>query len=92
MEGKSQYNLCSSPSDFLKIHLHVIHLCLGLPSCLIPSDVPSNTLYESLTSPSHDTCLAHVTVSSSRQYMVKRTDHKDSHYAVFSTPLLHHES
>lgn len=92
-KAKTQYNLCSSPTDFLKPHLNVIRLCLGLPSCLLPSHVPTNTLYEPLTSPTHDTCLARVIfVSSPKQYMVKRADHKVSHYVAFSTPLLPHGS
>ena len=58
-KAKTQYNLCSSPSDFLEDPFK-IHLCLGLPSCLLPSDVPTNTLCEPLTSPTLDmSCLCH---------------------------------
>jgi hypothetical protein len=40
------------PSHFLKIHFNIIlHLCLGLPSGLFPSNLPTKTLYAPLLSP-----------------------------------------
>jgi len=39
------------PTHFLKFHLNIIpHLCLGLPSSLIPSGFPIKTLYVPLLS------------------------------------------
>jgi hypothetical protein len=54
----SQPNSVHTPtSHFLKIHHNIIlHLRLGLPSGLFPSDFPTKTLYTPLFSPSalHD--------------------------------------
>jgi hypothetical protein len=46
---------------FHKIHLDVVtHLCLGLPSGLIPSGLPTKMLYAPLTSPMRATCPTHL--------------------------------
>jgi hypothetical protein len=58
----SQMNPIHIPKPyFRKIHLNVIsHLRLGLPSGLLPSDLPTKMLYAPLTSPMRATCPAHL--------------------------------
>jgi hypothetical protein len=42
------------------IFIIAIHLCLGLPSGLMPSGCPTRTLHALLPSPTHTACPAHV--------------------------------
>jgi len=57
----NQFDPIHTPtSHFLKIHLNITHLRLGLPSGLFPSGLPTKTLYTHLLSPIHATCSAHL--------------------------------
>jgi hypothetical protein len=49
-----------TPSHLSKIHPNIIHLRLGLPSCLFPSGFPTNNLYTFLFSPIRATWPAHL--------------------------------
>jgi len=49
------------PPYYPNIHSNIIlHLRLGLPSCLFPSVFPTDILYEFLISPMRATCPAHL--------------------------------
>jgi hypothetical protein len=52
----------SPTSYFLKIHLNIILLHLGLPSGLFPSGFPTKTLCTPLLSPIRATCPAHLII------------------------------
>jgi len=43
--GGAEYQVHATTSYFLKIHFYIIHLCIGLPSGLFPSVLPTTTLY-----------------------------------------------
>ena len=48
------------PTSWRSISILSSHLCLGLPSGLLPSGFPTKTLYMLLLSPIHVTCSAHL--------------------------------
>ena len=48
------------PTSWRPILILSIHLCLGLPSGLLPSGFPTKTLYAHLSSPIRVTCPAHL--------------------------------
>ena len=48
------------PTSWRSILILSTHLCLVLPSGLIPSGFPTKTLYTPFSSPIHATCLAHL--------------------------------
>jgi hypothetical protein len=48
------------PSHFLKIHFNISCLCLGLPSGIFPSGLPTKTPYAPLPSPIHVQCPTHL--------------------------------
>ena len=79
-----------TPNNFLKIHFNVNHLHPGLSSGLLPSAFPSKTLCPPLLSAIHATfpSIQFFLLWSPYQYLVRNTDHGDSHYAVFPTLLL----
>jgi hypothetical protein len=84
----SQMNLvCASyPTSRRSIIILTPHLCLGLPSGLLPSGFPTKTPYATLLSPIHATCPIHL-ILSPKLYLVKSTDHWTTHYVGFSTPV-----
>jgi hypothetical protein len=81
------------PSHFSKINSNIIlHLRLGLPSCLLPS-FTIKTVYTPPLSP----YVLHavpttVLILSPKWYLVRSTEQKAPCYVVFSTPLLPHPS
>jgi len=56
------YPVHTPTSHFLKIHLIIIHLRLGLSSGLFHSGFPTKTLYSPLLSPLRATCPAHLII------------------------------
>ena len=48
------------PTSWRSILILSIHLCLGLPSGLLPFGFPTKTLYTNLSSPIRATCAAHL--------------------------------
>ena len=70
------------------------HLCLGLPSGLIPSGFPTKTLYTPSPHPyaPHAQPISFFSTLSPAHYWVRSTDHLAPHYAGSSTPLLRHRS
>jgi len=81
----------STPSHPVSLRYSLVssHLCLGLPSGLFPSQLPTKILYEFLSSPMCTTCPAHlILLDFIILYMVKCTNYEVPHYAVFSSLLL----
>jgi hypothetical protein len=92
----NQSNPVHTPSyHFLKTNLIVSSLLhLGFPSALFPPGLPTKTLYAPHLSPKSATCPTQTILLDLITWItsVRKTDHKDHHYVVFSTPLLPHPS
>ena len=58
--GSSIQSIPPHPTSWRCILILSSHLCLGLPSGLLPSGFPTKTLYTSLFSPIRATCPAHL--------------------------------
>jgi hypothetical protein len=86
----SQTNLVSPRSNLILC----THPRLGLPSGLIPSGFPTNSLHAFLFFPIHATYPAHFTLLTCPFYfcLVSSTSHEAPHYATFSYFLSPHPS
>ena len=78
----------AAPTDFLILILISSHLCLCLPSRLLPSGFPTKTLYAPLLSHICATCPSHLILFLIIQPQLMSTDHEDPQCAVFSSPVL----
>ena len=79
---------CLTPISLKSILILTSQLCLGLPSGLLPSALPTKTLYTPLLSPIRATCTAHLSLLDFITPVILGKEHKAPCYVVFSTPLL----
>ena len=81
-------SIFTHPTSWRSILILSIHLCLGLPSGLLPSDFPSKTLY----TPSPHSYAPHAhpisffPILSPAQYWVRSSNHLAPRYAISSIP------
>ena len=78
------------PTSWRSILILSTHLCLGLPSGIFPSGLPTKTLYTPSPHPyaPHAKPISFFSILSPAHYWVRRTNHLAPPYAVFSIPPL----
>ena len=78
------------PTSWRSMLILSTHLRLGLPSGLLPSDFPTNTLYIHSPHPyaPHAQPISFFSILSHAQYWVSSTNHLPPRYAVSSIPPL----
>jgi hypothetical protein len=59
---QDQGSPCPQPTSKISILILSFHLCLGFPRGLLPSGLPTNTLYAPLLSPVHATYSVHIII------------------------------
>ena len=76
------------PTSWRSILILSTHLCLGLPSGLLPSGFPSKTLYTPSPHPHapHAQPISFFSILSPAQYWLRSTNHLAPRYAISSTP------
>ena len=78
------------PTSWRSVLILFTHLCLGLPSGLLPSGFPTKTLYTPSPHPyaPHVQHISFFSILSPAQYWVRSTNHLASRYAISSIPPL----
>ena len=83
-------SIYTHPTSWRSVLILSAHLCLGLPSGLLPSGFPTKTLYTPsphLYAP-HAQPISFFSILSPAQYWVRSTDHLPPRYAISSIPPL----
>ena len=83
-------SIYTHPTPWRSFLILSVHLCLGLPSGLLPSSFPTNTLYTSSLHPyaPHAQPISLFSILSPAQYWVRSTNHLAPRYAISSIPPL----
>ena len=88
--GSPIQSIYPHPTSWRSILILSTHLCLGLPIDLLPSGLPTKTLYTPSPHPymPHAQSFSFFLILSPAQYWVRSTNHLAPRYAISSIPPL----